>query len=386
MPRQPKPWFRKSHGTYFATIRGRVTNLGTAVRQAAFDKFHSLMAAAAKPAVQHHAELPFARLALDYLRWAEANRRPSTVDEQRRYIVAFAKFVGGLRPAESIIPNDLTNFLSECAAGRIKPTAKPVTVATDGSGVAQAEPTPNVSGNRKPFGQGGRRAAITAIKRCFNWGIAEGLIGRNPVARFKAPRVGRRQLFLTAEQQTELLAAIPDGPFKTYIEVAIETGMRPQEAKLLAARHIDGSLAVFPVAENKTGEKTGKPRVVFLTDRALELLRPLAEKYPDGPILRNHKGRPWHRHAINSRMRRLVAAGVLPAGACNYTLRHSFATEALRAGVHPEELRHLLGQSSLAMIVSHYSHLDQHKGHLVAAAERARAGVRTAIIAFLERL
>jgi integrase len=191
---------------------------------------------------------------------------------------------------------------------------------------------------------------------------------------------------LTAEQQTELLAAIPDGPFKTYIEVAIETGMRPQEAKLLAARHIDGSLAVFPVAENKTGEKTGKPRVVFLTDRALELLRPLAEKYPDGPILRNHKGRPWHRHAINSRMRRLVAAGVLPAGACNYTLRHSFATEALRAGVHPEELRHLLGQSSLAMIVSHYSHLDQHKGHLVAAAERARAGVRTAIIAFLERL
>lgn len=353
-------------------------NLGTADHKVATEKFHAMMAATSRPLPERQAAYQFGRLVLDYLRWVEANRRPVTAEEQRRYVGAFAQFVGLDRPAESIIPNDLTLFLAECAAGRIKPALKSDKPAKNSeiTETADSQVRPQKRTGRRPFGPGARRATITSVKRCFNWGVSEGLIGRNPVARFKAPRVGRRQQFLTAEQQSALLAAIPPGPFRTYIEIAIETGMRPQEAKLLAARHIDGSLAVFPPNENKTGDKTGRPRVVFLTDRARELLAPLVAKYPDGPLLRNQAGRPWHRHAINSRIRRLIQAGILPTGCCNYTLRHSFATEALRAGVHPEELRHLLGQSSMDMIVAHYSHLDQHRGHLLAAAERARANAR----------
>jgi hypothetical protein len=63
------------------------------------------------------------------------------------------------------------------------------------------------------------------------------------------------------------------------------------------ARHVDRANQrwVFPIAESKTD----LPRVVYLTDRALEITKRRMLRYPRGPIFRNSAGDPWTTDAVN---------------------------------------------------------------------------------------
>jgi integrase len=55
--------------------------------------------------------------------------------------------------------------------------------------------------------------------------------------------------------------------------VAWETGARPQELIAARVRHLDAAKQrlVFPPQESK---EKGRPRVMYLTDSAVELIRP----------------------------------------------------------------------------------------------------------------
>ena len=58
----------------------------------------------------------------------------------------------------------------------------------------------------------------------------------------------------------------------------------------------------FPPDEAK-GKKAC--RVVYLTDRANEITLRLMARRPEGPLVRNRDGRPWHPYALNCRLFRL---------------------------------------------------------------------------------
>jgi integrase len=76
-----------------------------------------------------------------------------------------------------------------------------------------------------------------------------------------------------------------------------------------------------------------------------------------------------------SGIRRLEAAGIASRGP--YHLRHTFATEALAAGISIFELAGLMG-SSVQMIDSRYGHLARHSEATIRArldARAARSGV-----------
>jgi len=269
----------------------------------------------------------------------------------------------------------------------------------------------------------GRRGAMIAIQRAFNWAARAGLLkavgGRSPLAGLEKPQQGRREQLVTPAEFEDILAWVKDREFADLLEVSWDTGARPHELFTVEAAFVDLDNArwVFPVRESK-GKKV--QRVVYLTEKALEITRRRMIKHPQGPIFCNSDSRPWCVSSVKCRFqrlrdeigrRRLRELGLLPPKLKRltfverqdprrreehrqavlarrrqikelgkrygvkyslYAFRHAFCTEALESGLDAVTVSVLMGHRDTTMISRHYSHLTQRLGHLRDAARKAR--------------
>jgi integrase len=223
-----------------------------------------------------------------------------------------------------------------------------------------------------PGWKGSRRNAVVAVKRAFNWADAEGLLQPNSVRTVRKPPQGKRIRVLTPEERQQLLAAIPDPHFREFVFAMLETGARPGEVRKVTAAHVDFDLGIWTLAEHKTARKTGKPRVIYLTPAMLEISRRLTQQYPEGPLFRGPRSQGgFSRNSIRIRFRNLRAKHPQLKGVISYTMRHSFATQALVNGVGLAHVAELLGHVDARMVSAHYSHLASNVEHMRDAARRA---------------
>jgi integrase len=148
------------------------------------------------------------------------------------------------------------------------------------------------------WSSGTKHGMARAVMRTFRWAYRAGRISANPIADYEKPRPGKRTVVISPAQFEEILAAVPSQQFRDLLEVTWETACRPQESLAVEARHVDlaHSRWIFPPDEAK-GEQW--PRIVYLTERALEITRRLAAEYPAGPLFRNSDGVPWTTDAVN---------------------------------------------------------------------------------------
>jgi integrase len=112
-----------------------------------------------------------------------------------------------------------------------------------------------------------------------------------------------------------------------------------------------------------------KERRVLLDETVLEILKPLVVLYPEGPILRNMRGRPWTKDAINCRFTRLKAE--LPYRATAYSMRHTFINEALRNGAPETAIAEVVGHEDKTMIQKVYGHPELHPDLLDSVVKKA---------------
>ena len=104
----------------------------------------------------------------------------------------------------------------------------------------------------------------------------------------------------------------------------------------------------------------------------VELTRRLMEKNPEGPLFRGPRSkRGFTRNGVRCRFRSL--RGKLPhlAGVISYTMRHSFATQALVNGVGIAHVAELMGHVDTSMVRQHYAHLAGNVQHMREAAKKA---------------
>jgi integrase len=140
----------------------------------------------------------------------------------------------------------------------------------------------------------------------------------------------------------------------------------------LEAKDVDLKKRAWLV-KNKTRWATGeRRRTVYLNELATELTRRLVDRHPTGPLFRNRKGGKWTNCAVSARMRRLADRLQIGPGACAYSLRHLFVTNALEDGINPATVAALVGHKDLNMIMRVYSHLPSRTAHLQQAAEKVR--------------
>lgn len=361
MPHYPKPYFRPARGVWYVQINGRETTLGRD-KAAAFQKYHLLMAGTPEPItvpinLEIAASMPNREMAPppttapavaptptstlvvvlidEFLEWSKANQAADTYRWYKDRLNSFCKS----------IPPRLT-------VAQLKPFHVQKWVDSYSSNIAS----------------GTRRNLIASVKRVMSWAEEQGYIERSPVAKMKKPACGRKEQIVTQEQYEALLAWSSDQAFKDLLMVTWETGCRPQESLIVEAQHVDQQNArwVFPTADSK-GHR--KPRVVYLTPRALEICTRLVQEHPTGPIFRNSEGQPWTPWSTNCRFRR--AQKKLGVKVSLYALRHTWINRGLTNGVDAFTVALLAGHSDPSMLAKHYQHLAQAPGYLAEQARKA---------------
>jgi integrase len=214
--------------------------------------------------------------------------------------------------------------------------------------------------------------AVVVIKRAFAWDFEEECIPRNPIAHVRKPNKSTpRDRVLEPHERELIINSIKDNAFANYFQALAMTGCRPGEIAKVTAADCQLDQGVWVLPEHKTAKKTGRPRTVYLTPEMLELTRKLVLKYPQGLIFRNYRGKPWSQNAIRCRFRRLRELHQELKGVVAYSLRHTFATDALERGVPDADVAALLGHSGTAVLHTWSSKLSQRRQHLRAAASRA---------------
>ncbi len=223
-----------------------------------------------------------------------------------------------------------------------------------------------------PGWNGSRRNAVAAVKRAFNWADAEGVLQPNPVKSVKKPPQRRRDRVLTPEERQEIFWTIPDQHFRDFVFAMQETGARPGEVRKVTAAHVNLDLGVWIFREHKTAKRTGRPRVIYLTPAMVELTRRLMEEYPEGPLFRGPRSkRGFTRNGVRRRFRILRQKPPHLAGVISYTMRHSFATQALVNGVGIAHVAELMGHVDTSMVSQHYAHLAGNVQHMRDVAKKA---------------
>ncbi len=340
--RPRKPWFRSSKNAWYVEFNGSQVRLAPGPKNAqtradAERALSRLTLEAAGEFTKPHTALTVAAVCDLFLDYSQRHHEPATYRWYLEFLQDFCRRCGRL------------------AAADLKPFHVGKWLDAHGG-----------------WTDGGRRCAITCVKRAFNYAEAEGLIAASPLRGLKKPKGRARERVLDAAERKAIFDAVADREFKWFLFAMQETGCRPGEVRNVTAANCDLGQGLWVLDRHKTAKKTGKPRVVYLTPAMVELCRELVAKFPEGPIFRGPRGKkPYSKNAVRCRFRRLRAKLPHLKHFISYTYRHTYATDALESGVGIAQVAELLGHTSTEMVMRHYGKLSQKVRHMREAAAKA---------------
>lgn len=321
MPRIPQLRWNAARGQWIANIDGKRHYLGPNKAKAS-KAFHRLMSAerTRRPTAGSLQEL-----ADKFLGWTKSNRAEGTYEWYVRHLGAVLSDLPDDLEPDELTPELLTGVL-----------------------------------DRTGWSDTTKNGAVRAIVRVYSWARLQRILTiPSPIEHMERPQATRREVTLTDEDMIAILGSC-NSDFATLLTLAWATGARPQELRIVEARHWHGDLQaiVFPAAEGK-GKR---PRTIVVQGIAAEVIERLAAERPTGPLLRNTRGEPWTRNAIAQTFARLETK--IGKRIYLYALRHTFATDGLKRGVDAVTLSTLMGHADTAMVARVYSHLAGDLEHL----------------------
>lgn len=222
----------------------------------------------------------------------------------------------------------------------------------------------------------------TVLHSMFKCAEENGLIISNPVkksVKVHSELESKTSKVLTVEEQKKFVAASLGYSNHLLLELALQTGMRVGELTGLKWQDIDFENRYLTVSrtigrhvggsgwvENAPKTSSSK-RQIPLTDEAIRILKEQKKKsksfkvldirFSDNVFLTQH-GQPYVRSAINKQIRSICrSAGIEEITI--HTLRHTFATRCIEAGMKPKILQKILGHSSINMTMDLYVHATE---------------------------
>ena len=233
---------------------------------------------------------------------------------------------------------------------------------------------------RATIPEGSRYRLTNALRQAFAAAVRWRYLTRNPAVDMGPnPKPRAEEIEPFTRDQIDMLASELGPVYGPLIVFAAETGLRTNEWIALERRDIDRAEAVTVQRRFSHGRLTPYPKTVRsrrripLTTRAIAAIDSIPPRI-DTPLL-FPAARGGHIGLDTWRTREwypaLDAAGISRRGP--YCLRHTFATEALAAGISTFELSRVMG-SSIEMIERTYGHLARDSEQQIRARLEARSG------------
>ncbi len=228
----------------------------------------------------------------------------------------------------------------------------------------------------------------TITSSALKQAVMDGALITNPLLAVKRPRQERRQaVALEPEEIERLREVITDAVYKRLIHVALATGLRRGEIQALTWDDIDFKEARLSVNQSvirenghevvSTALKTKSSRRTITIDEKTIAVLQTQRAYCQSLMLQNRwpgihfvfpreDGSPMRQNTLSKKFSQYAKeAGI--ENATFHSLRHTHATELVKAGIHFKIIQTRLGHSSFAITMDTYSHIAP--GEDMAAAE-----------------
>lgn len=216
---------------------------------------------------------------------------------------------------------------------------------------------------------------LAFLKHVLNLAVKDGKIDRNPVCSVKfSPEPQGKLRFLSQEEISKLKEVMTPGDW-ALVQFALETGLRQSEQFKARWDWVNLEQGIMTIPHSKSG----KTRHIPLSEGSLNILK-ASTSWIDSPYLfpspvnkklpRN--GDDFARRIFGEALKQTKIEGVTW-----HTLRHTFASRLVMAGVDIRTVQELMGHSTITMTMR-YAHLSP--GHLKEAVNKVtlyQAEVRT---------
>lgn len=162
----------------------------------------------------------------------------------------------------------------------------------------------------------------------------------------KTPKIKKSTpVVLSKEEIKKLISAIPNKKHQLIIKLYYSSGLRLSEALNLRVKSTDFEECVLWVRDGKGG----KDRMTILSDSLCKELKEFCQyKNKDDFIFLNKYGDPMSARSVQRIVEKAKVEANLQKDVHIHTLRHSFATHLLEAGVDIRKIQELLGHSDLS--------------------------------------
>lgn len=237
---------------------------------------------------------------------------------------------------------------------------------------------------QKMSNNGQSKNSITGVRALMNdfFMAAEEneIIDRNPITR-SVKAVGKRQKearVLSVREQKEFLERMQGQRYYDFFVIDLQTGLRVSEMCALTWKDIDFKRKRIYV--NKTcyidennQKRVGSPktengkREIPMTNETFKILQSMKAKRNESQIVKmeykdyvflNSKGNPYFRTGFNTCIRDYCEKYNVPLFSV-HTLRHTYATRCIEAGIRPKTLQKLLGHSNIETTMNMYVHVTE---------------------------
>jgi site-specific recombinase XerD len=180
----------------------------------------------------------------------------------------------------------------------------------------------------------------------------------------RPPREKKLPVILSIEEVQTILRQVRLPRYRICLSTIYSCGLRLQEGTHIQVRDIDSERGMLHVRHGKGG----KDRYVPLPERTIGLLREYWRTHRNPVWMFPSEGRvhvelqnstkPMHKSTVQHAFRAALKETRINKAASVHTLRHSWATHLLEAGVNLRLIQEYLGHSS-PTTTSVYTHLTQ---------------------------
>jgi len=237
-----------------------------------------------------------------------------------------------------------------------------------------------------------RKQTLVVLHKALRAAMHDGLIRTNVAQGVKRPRVPKREMQTwSAEELRTFLESTKDSRLYPLWRFLSQTGLRRGEALGLQLDALDLDAGKVMVRRQRKQDgyaveegpmKSDARRSISIDGGTVEALRAQLQQQLDdaaewgeawqasGHVFVREDGSPWHPDRISKLFDQAAKAAPVPRIRL-HDLRHTWATLALRAGVHPKVVQERLGHKKISITMDLYSHvlpdMQESAAELVAA-------------------